>query len=176
MKGISEISTESKTKEKSITPTSRRVRFRVSDRPLVHARAFNRVVPAAATAIGMEAIGVEVPQELSMKEYDPDLSSYGADLYVLPTNVLVEAPESDIRFMFESTEGIRLPDSTGEIRDELKKPQLDPQRINELIWEQAIVWPLTHFAFGVWTRPNVDLSQMNLALPPADFSWISQNR
>lgn len=94
------------------------------------------------------------------------------DLSPLLTGITIFNPDSDIRFMFLSKEGIRLPDETGEIIEELKKEKFSYQRINELLWEQAIIWPLGHFAAGFWAKSDIDFSQLNNAIPPIEFQWI----
>ncbi len=131
---------------------------------------------AAAQSLGIGAEPVEVSDSVFSKEYDPTLPAYVADLYRLRTGILIDDPDADIRFMFLSKEGIRLPDTDGRIHKELEKPKLDVQRINELIWEQAVIWPVTHFAHGLWAREELDLSMLNLVLPPTDFSWIGWKR
>ena len=89
------------------------------------------------------------------------------------TGILIEDPKDDIRFMFLSKEGIQLPDSDGRIHEELNNAEFNPQKINQLIWEQAIVWPINHFAFGLWARRDTfDFSEINLVLPPTDFQWL----
>ena len=74
--------------------------------------------------------------------------------------------------MLKSKEGILLQDETGEILKELEKSPLNIQRINELLWEQGLIWPVKHFASGLWARPDLDFSQINLILPPTKFQWI----
>lgn len=94
------------------------------------------------------------------------------DLLHQMTGILIEDPEADIRFMFQSNEGIKLPDSDGKILEELNKENLDIQKINQLLWDQAIIWPLTHLSLGLWVKDTVDLSIYNTVLPPIDFFWI----
>ena len=69
-------------------------------------------------------------------------------------------------------EGILLPDESGEILKELDKETLDIQKINELLWDQGLIWPVTHYSSGLWTRPDLDFSEINLVLPPTSFQWI----
>ena len=75
--------------------------------------------------------------------------------------------------MFLSKEGIRLPDADGKILGELKKADFDPQVINQLLWDQAIIWPLAHFSVGIWAKSGLfNFSDVNLSLPPADFQYL----
>ena len=97
---------------------------------------------------------------------------YEFDLMLFASGILVEDPDSDIRFMFQSKEGIRLPDADGRIAKELEKKDLDIQKINELLWDQSIIWPITHFSFGLWVKEHIDTSILNTALPPVDFFWV----
>ncbi len=105
----------------------------------------------------------------------PDISSSTVDLELRITGVLIEDPHDDIRFMFLSKFGIQLPDSTGEIVRILKSNKnFEPQAINQLLWDQAIIWPLGHFSYGYWIRKDfpVNISNLNLTLPPIDFQWV----
>ena len=94
-----------------------------------------------------------------------DITGYG-------TGILASDPQDDVRFMFKSKEGILLPDESGEILKELDKETLDIQKINELLWDQGLIWPVTHYSSGLWTRPDLDFSEINLVLPPTSFQWI----
>ncbi len=99
---------------------------------------------------------------------------YQHDLSMNFTGVLIDNPRFDVRFMFLSSEGINLPDEDGRIIEILESDNFDIQYVNKLIWDQAIVWPVNHLSLGLWINKNsrVDLSRMNLSLPPADFRYI----
>jgi hypothetical protein len=94
------------------------------------------------------------------------------DLARYSTGILASSPFEDIKFMFLSKEGILLPDENGEILSEINKNTIDVQKVNELLWEQSIVWPITHFSSGLWAKPEFDFSQINLVLPPTAVQWI----
>ncbi|MBI4924461.1 MAG: hypothetical protein HY843_00940 [Bdellovibrio sp.] len=115
---------------------------------------------------------VDIPFKQRFKEVDPDLKKRSFDISVRSTDILVDDPMADIRFMFLSKEGIRLPDTDGRILKELKKENFDPQVINELLWDQAVIWPIGHFAFGLWAKKHIDFSMLNTVLSPTDFQWI----
>lgn len=102
---------------------------------------------------------------------DPDLKSYSADIGYYSTELSALDPEGDVRFMF-SKEGIQLPDATGEIMAELKKDPLPVQKINELLYDQAIIWPLRHYAMAFWYNREIDFSLYNLLLTPGEFQWL----
>lgn len=103
---------------------------------------------------------------------DPDNLEFTLDVMIGSSGVLVDDPKSDIRFMFLSKEGIQLPDLDGSIKAMLSEPDFDIQKVNERLWEQAVVWPVTHFSMGVWAKDFVDVSHLNLLLPPIQFQWI----
>jgi ABC-type transport system substrate-binding protein len=76
------------------------------------------------------------------------------DLIIKGTGIDVLDPIEDIRFMFLSKQGIKLPDATGEIKEELKSEVPNIQKINQLLWDQAIIWPLRHYSTGLWVKNN----------------------
>ncbi|NCN26121.1 hypothetical protein GW915_00975 [bacterium] len=89
------------------------------------------------------------------------------------TGLKIESPHRDIRFMFKSKEGIQLPDLDGQIEQELENESFDVQRVNELLWDQAIIWPIAHLGAGVWYKKDkYEFSQLNTSLPPIEFQWI----
>jgi hypothetical protein len=76
--------------------------------------------------------------------------------------------------MFLSKQGIRLPDPTGKIGELIRHEIFDPQEVNSLMWEDAIIWPIQHVALGFWISDSrkMDFSQYNSANATADFRWI----
>ena len=95
------------------------------------------------------------------------------DIAFLKTGISAENPASDIRLMF-SREGIWLPDEDGSISTELKKTEPNFQKINQAIADQAIIWPLARFDFGIWARDSLDLSDYNILQPPGELQWIGR--
>jgi len=94
------------------------------------------------------------------------------DITGYTTGILASAPIDDVRFMFKSKEGIALPDESGNVLSELDQDNVDLQKINEFLWEQGLIWPITHYSSGLWARPELDFSQINLVLPPTSFQWV----
>ena len=96
------------------------------------------------------------------------------DIQFLTTGVLIDSPRDDIKFMFMSKQGIKLPDETGEILKLLKDDNFDVQAVNKLLWEQAVIWPIRHFSMGFWTKnsKNIDVTNLNLMLHPIDFQFV----
>lgn len=115
---------------------------------------------------------VKIPPPQIHDLIDPHLRNYAADIGVHYTDLFLDIPEDDIRFMFFSKEGIRLPDSTGEIKRILHLPQMDFQLVNKLLWSQAIIWPISHFSYGVWSTSKIDISQINYLKGHFDFFWL----
>ena len=150
----------------------RAVKFAHAQIPNPLFKAFNEAAPNAIEKLDLIPDKIEVPFATFMKEYDQALSNYMADIYMLATGILIEDPMDDVRFMFLSREGIRLPDTDGSIHAELQRPAPDLQRINALLWDQAVVWPIMHYASGFWAKETIDFSLINLVLPPTDFQWL----
>jgi hypothetical protein len=115
---------------------------------------------------------IQVRSDELFEQLDPNRESYVVDLAARRTGILVENPDAGIRFMFLSKEGIRLPDTDGRIHVELQKNPLDVQKINELIFDQAVIWPFNHFARVIWSSPKLNLSRLNLLKPPIELQWI----
>lgn len=133
----------------------------------------------AAVKLATDDCGGETKEApaLGIKEItalmDPNMGAYSADLTQRYTGILVEDPVSDVKFMVQSKEGIRLPDPTGRLAAEAANPQPDLREINRILWDDAIVWPVTPFTYGLWaTKGMFDFSQIDLGLPPSDLTWI----
>lgn len=115
--------------------------------------------------------------EEQSRELDPNLDTYSTDIVGRYTGILLEYPEDDVRFMFESKEGIRLPDPTGKIRKLLRSSSLDLHAIDAQLQEDSIIWPVDHCSVGlVYNRDLLDFSQLNLIQPATDLSRIRFKR
>lgn len=98
------------------------------------------------------------------------------EMQFLGTGIDVDNPIEDVKFMFLSKHGIQLPDSTGEIKTILSDNQkVDLQNINQLLWDQAIIWPIRHYSQGFWVKKSskIDLTRLNLTMNPIDFQFLS---
>jgi hypothetical protein len=133
-------------------------------------------LPKAAGALGLGFQEIEMNTDQMDEAFDPNFKTYRADIAIHATGVLVEDPALDIRFMILSKEGIRLPDTDGRLHNVLENPDFSPQEINEIIWDQAVVFPIGHFAAGVWAKKQFDFSMLNTVLPPIEFQWIGTNQ
>ncbi|MEI8027071.1 MAG: ABC transporter substrate-binding protein [Pseudomonadota bacterium] len=139
-----------------------------------------KIVDAITDAVqSVDGKYIDVP-ELTTKQrgyhHNPDQDSYLVDVYPTITGILVEDPDADVRFMILSKEGIRLPDPSGRLALEAAKPKLDLAAVNQIIWDDAVVWPVAHFRSGLWARKGLfDMSLLNLSLPPTDLSLIGMS-
>jgi ABC-type transport system substrate-binding protein len=125
-----------------------------------------------AKDLNLEVLRKDITFSKLMEELISEKSSPTWDLTRYMTGILAASPEEDIKFMFLSKEGILLPDSTGEILKEIGQTTIDVQKVNQLLWDQAIIWPVTHYSSGLWAAPDIDFSKINLVLPPTRFQWI----
>lgn len=119
--------------------------------------------------------GLEIVNPSSKDKYEtlnPDLNSYVADVLAMGTGILIDRPDEDVRYMFLSKEGIRLPDETGDILRLLKEKKLNLQLINKHIFDQALIWPIAHFSHGILVSERVDTSFLNSIHPPVDFAFV----
>lgn len=133
-------------------------------------------VRAVALRHGLDYSAEATPLEDFLKERAPGLPRYRSDIAVASTVLAIDDPAFSVRFMFRAKEGIRLPDPTGRIARELDRPKVDMQRVNELLWDDAIVWPFVHYSFGVWARPDLDLSEVNLNDASLALHWVGDGR
>jgi len=95
------------------------------------------------------------------------------DIQLLYTGVLVENPNEDIRFMFKSKEGIQLPDTDGSIIPLLDNVSENIGEINNKIWQQSTIIPITHYSSGLWVKKDsYNIRDINHMLPPTNFQFI----
>jgi hypothetical protein len=86
---------------------------------------------------------------------------------------LIEQPEDDMRFMIQSKQGIRLPDPTGRLHSLTSQKQFTAHEMNEILWDDALVWPIAHSASGIWMdETKVDYSLLNSIQPPTEIALI----
>jgi hypothetical protein len=97
-------------------------------------------------------------------------------LSVAGTSIIIERPKEDLRFMVKSKEGIRLPDPTGKLSKLVESQDYDVQSFNDLLDEDALVWPIMHTAGGIWVNPEiVDASLLNPEPPPTDLALLGRH-
>lgn len=96
------------------------------------------------------------------------------DIQFLSTGIEIDYPWDDIKFMFLSKQGIRLPDETGEILRTLENNVYDVQTVNKYLWDQAIIWPIRHHSLGFWTKKTsgISVEDLNLTMHPIDFQFL----
>lgn len=131
---------------------------------------------SAFEAVIKEMDGRVLYEEISGKDLDkllePSSKNFAVDMGVMGSGILVENPVEDLKFMFLSKEGIRLPNASAKIIHELQSTSPSVQMINEYLVSDGIVWPISHFSKGLWHRSRVRLEQINMLRPPIDFSWV----
>ena len=137
---------------------------------LSYSEAFSKVMSILESKYQMTI--TLVPMNLSNFGDVKSRSSF-FDMEMLLTGVRVSAPADDVRFMFKSKEGIQLLDRDGTIEPLLNNTGENLNLINQKIWDQAMIIPLTHFSSGLWVKGDVlDMEDLNLSLPPTNFQFI----
>lgn len=152
-----------------------KVRIPIYTQPAFPNYLFIKTIDSALAAAEQMQVATErspLNFQLLLSEVANEKENPSWDLVRYGTAILASEPEADVKFMFRSKEGLFLPDETGEILNELKQKPLNLQRINQLLWDQGLIWPVKHYASGLWARPDLDFSQINLVLPSTKFQWI----
>lgn len=121
---------------------------------------------------------IEFRNDLHLKEVFADLArndgKYSVDIASIVTSILIEEPEDDVVFMIKSKAGIQLPDINGKLTQYAEERPIDPNKINQEIWNQAVIWPIAHFSRGLYYKPFIDLELLSISQPPIDFNWIGR--
>jgi ABC-type transport system substrate-binding protein len=126
-----------------------------------------------AEQMGMTAQVVTVPPPELAKGFDGAAQNVACDAALILTSVLLATPWDDLRFMVHSREGIRLPDPSNRIAAAVGQEKIEPQRFNEAIWDDALVWPILHTTAGLWVNPKrVDTSLLDLIHPPTEVALL----
>lgn len=131
-----------------------------------------KALQQAATAEGFQAEAKDTPKKTVGAEFAPNLPAYHNDAVSIVTGILIDNPDADIRFMFKSQEGIRLPDPTGRGADLIGRTKIEVQKVNEVLWDDAIIWPVAHLSIGLWARKEIDFSLINTLVPPTAIHLI----
>lgn len=152
----------------------------VAVRPITGKRSFlapsNRALEAAIRSLGGSPVERETSSEQRYKELAPGLPHYDNDIALFLTEITLDDPNDSVRFMFTSKEGARLPDPTGRIQSRLDDPVIDLQAVSRILWEDAVVWPVAHTGFGVWTTDRIDMSLANTGSVITPLRWIGAAR
>ncbi|MFZ4714443.1 MAG: ABC transporter substrate-binding protein [Bacteriovoracaceae bacterium] len=129
--------------------------------------------------IAAESMSAEfIKKKFSSEELMTTVSDYKTSTYDLifsNTSLNVDDPDDDIRFMFQSKEGIQIPDLDGSIEPLLLSECLDFQKINEKIWDQVLIIPISHYSNGFWANNRINVQKLNLNLVPFDFNYFQLN-
>jgi hypothetical protein len=132
---------------------------------------------AAAKACGLQVqIVDDVPFADVLKQLDPGTSDFSVDSSFLVTGIRVEDPAADVRFMVQSSEGIRLPDPTGRLHRIVEQTPIPYSEFNKALWDDALIWPVAHFVAGLWHRNSVNLDEIDASMPPTAVALIRFRR
>lgn len=134
---------------------------------------FSKAIQGTYKSLSIQKVD-NIPLEVVSKQKYPDLENHVYDMGFFTSAIDVYEPSADIKFMFESKSGIMLPDETGAILKELSSRDFSYQKINKLLIEQGIVWPITHFSYGFYHKDFIDFDSYNIINPALNFLWIGQ--
>lgn len=103
------------------------------------------------------------------------------DLIVRGTGILVNDPYGDLRMMFLSTVGARIPDPSGKIPQLIERAESEHDgetrgrvvgEINDLVHDEASIVTFAHSKLLYLYRGNVDFCQYNLFADPIEFRAV----
>lgn len=137
-------------------------------------RAIRENFAAACAKYGITANEVDLNSQEYVSLLSGELQHAHVDLGFFATEISIADAKWNIEFMFLTKEGVRFPDTDGRIKQELREPQFNPQRINELMWDQSIIMPLGHYAMGFWASKRIDASWLNTTVPIIEFQWLGR--
>lgn len=129
----------------------------------------------AALEIGFAPRFVDASTDKIQLHKDPSLEKYEYDVSGAVTGIYPEAPHEGLRFMIESKEGIRLPDPSGRIGRIVSEPKFSIKDFNTALWDDALVWPVTHGATGLWVdQSKVDAIALDLIQVPTELMLLKK--
>lgn len=134
---------------------------------------YREALQAAAAGEGLTFTAGTSPKERARLELEPGLRRYEFDVVLSGADIAIEDPMESIRHMFQSKDGVRLPDPTGRAAAEIRKETFDLQAVNAVLWDDAIVWPTAHYSRGIWAKPRVDLTDLNTSTFPPGMQWLA---
>ena len=172
MQGIKEIPfTQEAVVEKKFNKDLR-VNNTTANNPIVK-KGYGPALESVAKEFALDISFITMKFEDLMTEVVERPAKTTVDISTNASGFYIDKPLDDIQFMFKSKDGVAIPDTDGRIMAELENDNFDPQKINELIWDQAAVWPLLQYARGFWaTKNKFDFSQINLVRTPTLFELI----
>jgi hypothetical protein len=94
------------------------------------------------------------------------------DVAVLGTSMGAADPTITVKQMF-SKEGINIPDPTRRARAIIEK-DVSLTKLNEVIFDDAIVMPVYHYSNGIWANERLDFSRYNTMMAISELQWIGQ--
>ncbi len=115
--------------------------------------------------------------KLSMKEFIGLKKIKAGDpipfhFYGTITTIGNEDPKETTKLMF-SPEGVFLPDPGARVKKLMRNESFSINQVNELIFDEAVVWPVLHFSHGFFVNTSkVDLSRYNHQWPLSELQWM----
>lgn len=119
----------------------------------------------------VDGIGLEVLNRIVRGE---QVKGIRLDIGTRITSMGGEDPRNTFRFML-SREGIFLPDPGLELYRLVQKDNFSLQVANEIIFKEAMIWPIFHFSMGFWAKSDLDLTMYNKQWPLSELQWIGKN-
>jgi hypothetical protein len=135
--------------------------------------AYGKSLSKAAKMCSINSSSKRIDSKKVIFEKDPNLKKYEVDFSARATEIDFSSIKDELKTMFSSSDGLRLPDSDGRIHEILGKDRIDFDQLNQIIRDQALIWPLSHFSQGLLVKKNTfDFSQLNTMLPPIELQWV----
>ena len=175
-RGVSGIAEPTETVEPQLQTTDLlkgiEIIYRKNPYPSAVSRAYELAIESAIMALGGKPKQKSLPLRELLKAIHNQTNIQECDILIMGSGILLDSPHDDIRFMFLSKEGIYLPDEGGAIGKMVAGGKFDVQAVNQAIWDQKLLWPLSHRASGLFVSDRIDMSKINLSMPVTDLSWI----
>jgi hypothetical protein len=174
-KAVAPIKTDTKNENRSFDPVKV---LRATGKLNPFIGEFNSAISRAAATLHLSSSVEQQSSQVVLAEKDPNLKSYQVTLSARATELDFEALQTELAVFFLTSDGLRLPDREGGIRKEILSGSPNIRAINQLIYDDAAIWPLTHFSQGLFFKKskNLDSTHFNPMLPPGEYQWLGQAR
>jgi MarR-like DNA-binding transcriptional regulator SgrR of sgrS sRNA len=163
IKGVHEMPATADPTQASLPSAAKqaRIRFCPFSASMPLAAEGSEAMKNAANRFGMRFEIADTKLKDLIAEWGPGAHRFKEEISGFGTSIDLDDPDGDIRFMIRSKEGVCLPDPTGKAVAATAQSPIDAQKVNEILWADAIIWPVVHYSQGLWTKPNLDTSLMN---------------
>ncbi len=139
---------------------------------------FNTALLRATSALNLPSSIEQLSSQAVLGEKDPNLKTYQVTLSARATELDFEALQTELKVFFVTHDGLRLPDREGRIQNEILSGAPSIRVINQMIYDDAAIWPLAHFSQGLFFKKSkkLDSTHFNPMLPPGEYQWLGQAR